>query len=160
MKSVATKSHKAITVTGHDLYASLMAELNRVAISQRIKEAREQSGLTQVELADALHVHTNTVANWERPAQKITPWDRLAEIASWTGVSRDWLIHGEPQEEDPQALLRVSIVDALRALEESQEDVLERLIRIDGSLSRLEAGLSKLTGLDSTPGTGSAGRSD
>lgn len=152
MKSVATRIHTSRTVTfrGGEYVASLMAELSRVGIAQRIQQARQQAGLTQQELADALHVHRNTVQNWESQKKPITPWDQLGEIANWTQVSRDWLIHGDHQEADPRDALRVRVVDSLRGLEESQEDVLAKLDEYRTLLGDLAAAVSRLEDLLST----------
>lgn len=74
--------------------ADLMAEIDRLAIAQRIAHAREESGLKQHELADLMHVHPRTVQNWESQTKPIVAFDRLDEIASATGTSRFWLLHG------------------------------------------------------------------
>jgi transcriptional regulator with XRE-family HTH domain len=77
-----------------------MAELDRAAISVRIAEARDKrAGLTQPELADLMKVHWRTIQDWESPKNNTVPWDRLGEIASATGVSKEWLLHGEIQSE-------------------------------------------------------------
>ena len=70
-----------------------MTELERARISERIKEARVQAGLTQEELADLLHVRSRTIANYE--AGRV-PWRLLGQIAEATGRTQEWLLHGEP----------------------------------------------------------------
>lgn len=72
-----------------------MTELDRTAIAKRIALARKLSGLDQREFADLLTVHWRTVQNWESPRRSAIPWDRLQEIAAVTGVTKDWLLHGE-----------------------------------------------------------------
>lgn len=99
--SGATNSRNVRTFSGGAYVAKLMAELSRAAIHARIQQAREEAGLDQSELADLLGTHTRTIQNWEsktppRPGAKlIVPWDRLGEIARVTGVTRDWLLHGD-----------------------------------------------------------------
>ena len=82
---MATTSRKVHTFRGGEYVAALMAELSRAAIAQRIARARKQSGLTQNELADLMHVHYRTVQDWESPKKDATPWDRLDELAAVTG---------------------------------------------------------------------------
>ncbi len=143
MNPVATPQHNRRTVFSGGAYvANLMAELSRVGIAQRIQEARREAGLDQRELADAVHVHWRTVQNWESQKKPITPWDRLGELAQVLGVSRDWLIHGEHRDLDPQDALRLRVVDALRSLEHSQEDVHEKLDHVTNVLDRLLDSLS------------------
>jgi len=61
-------------------------------------------------MADALHVHKNTVSNWESQTKPIVAWDRLEEISRLLGVSHSWLIHGDQEESDAEPLLRVQVV--------------------------------------------------
>jgi DNA-binding XRE family transcriptional regulator len=62
-----------------------------------LKRIRKRAGMTQKQLAEALHVDTNTVARWERGV--ILPKvDRLQEIASYFGVTIDELVN-PPKEE-------------------------------------------------------------
>jgi transcriptional regulator with XRE-family HTH domain len=74
-----------------------MAELDRASIAARVKQAREEAGLTQPELGDAMtpSVHWRTIQTWESVKQARVPWDRLDEIARLTGRSKEWLVHGE-----------------------------------------------------------------
>src|SRR5947209_1713973 len=73
----------------------LMAELDRAAISARIKQARREAGLSQRELADLLHGHWRTVQEWENVKNPNVPWDRLEDIARATGRDRNWLLHDD-----------------------------------------------------------------
>ena len=59
---------------------------------QIIREARRKRGLTQAELAEAIHVDQSTVSAWEA-GKKIPRSDRLARLARVLGI-------------DPKALLR------------------------------------------------------
>jgi len=95
----ATSSRNVRTFRGGAYVARLMAELDRAAISLRIAEARKQrAGLTQPELAELLEppVHWRTVQEWEAPNGTV-PWDRLDQIGRITGVTKEWLLHGEAQ---------------------------------------------------------------
>lgn len=114
----------------------LLAELDRAAICRRIAQAREEAGLTQPELADALDppVHFRTVQTWEtgqkdkKGVQRWpVPFDRLDEIARITGVTKDWLLHGEEQP-DAKAL-RDQEIRGLRAEVAGLREMLEELLR-------------------------------
>jgi transcriptional regulator with XRE-family HTH domain len=100
--------------------SELMAELNRAEISGRLQLSREQAGLTQPEMAELLHVHVNTIQNWENPTKGV-PFGRLNEWASVCGVEVDWLLHGDEL-----------VVSADRAA--SIEELLQRAV---GLLERL-----------------------
>jgi transcriptional regulator with XRE-family HTH domain len=67
------------------------------AIGGRIKQAREEAGLTQEDLADAIDVTTRTVQNYESGDTK--PYKKIGPIADATGVSTRWLLHGEADED-------------------------------------------------------------
>ena len=163
MNRMATTKHNRRTLEGHNrralafrggaYVANLMSELSRVGISQRIKQARLEAGLKQHEIADVLHVHRNTIQNWESQTNPITPWDRLGEIGDVLGVSRDWLIHGDHRGVDPQDATALRLGDAIRALQEgqdhlaealmtTQENVLAKLAELVAALSHLEGSLS------------------
>lgn len=109
-----------------------MAELDRAAISQRIQTAREQAGLTQGELGDALDpaVHWRTVQTWESVKERVVPFDRLGEIGDVTGVTKRWLLHGEPAEMTPD-------VDRLAALEAKQDAMDQRMGEGFGAVEKL-----------------------
>jgi len=126
MKTAATNQRNVRTFSGGEYVAALMAELNRAAIHERIKQAREEAGLTQEELAEAVGTHQRSVQNWEsktppKPGKRlIVPWDRLDEIAGTTGVDKKWIIHGEAAQAAEGAAL-ADIAGRLRALEETVE---------------------------------------
>lgn len=103
-KSPATKYAKSGRFSSASYLADLLVELDRAAISRRIAQAREEAGLTQPEMAEALTepVHWRTVQIWERGQrnkkgehQWVVPWDRLGELAEITGVTKEWILHGE-----------------------------------------------------------------
>jgi transcriptional regulator with XRE-family HTH domain len=69
----------------------LMAELQREEITARIKQARNEAGLTQAEMGELLEVIPRSVQNYE--AGRV-PWDKIAKIAEITGKTHQWLLHG------------------------------------------------------------------
>lgn len=121
---MATISRKVHTFRGGEYVAALMAELSRAAIAQRIATARKRAGLNQHELADLMHVHYRTVQDWESVKKEATPWDRLDELAAVTGISRNWLLHGEDEAGVPDAESLARRLAELEGLvEKTREDV-------------------------------------
>jgi len=123
--TAATECNRRATFSGGAYVAHLMAELERAAISARIKQARTEAGMTQPELADAVSVHWRTVQQWESGSAKTIPFDRLGEIAAVTATTKTWLLHGEREGE----------ADGL-ALIESRLQSLEAEVRESISLTR------------------------
>jgi transcriptional regulator with XRE-family HTH domain len=98
-----------------------MAELERAAIASRIKEARKEAGLSQPEMAAALDVIPRTYQNYESVSNPRTPWGLLNQIATVTGKTTEWLIHGERQSAP-------RLVDTLNGNSRSQLDRLEKKV--------------------------------
>ncbi len=127
--SGTTEHRERSTFSSASYLASLMAELDRAAISARIRQARKQAGFrNRNDIADLLHVHPRTIEDWENPKHQNVPWDRLDEIAKTTGVTREWLLHGErEEEEDVLASLAVRLGE-LEALSSAGFEALEAAI--------------------------------
>lgn len=123
-----TPTDHRIVAEARDMPRTLrtLVELNRDNIATRIRERMAELRVTQDELAEILEVHRNTIGNWTRRHEPITPWDRLGEIAGALGTTKEWLLHGEqplPQRDE----LR-SEVEALRQMvSDLTELVAERL---------------------------------
>ena len=64
---------------------------NDNVLGNRIKESRQESEMTQNEMADKLNVASNTVSDWET-VKIIPPSDRLKDIALLLNKSIDYLI--------------------------------------------------------------------
>jgi transcriptional regulator with XRE-family HTH domain len=111
MNSVTTKTRKLRK------FAARMA-LEEQKIRERIAEARMSAGLTQAELAELCSVHKRTVEEWENT---YVPWRHLEKIASVTGRSQEWLLHGEGE------LAPADIGTRLQRVEGMLEEVLRRL---------------------------------
>jgi len=71
-----------------------MAELQRREITERIRQARTEAGLTQPEMANLLEVAMRTYQNYE---SERVPWDLMGRISDITGRSLRWLLHGESE---------------------------------------------------------------
>lgn len=73
-------------------------------LSDKIRELRRRSGLSQEELAERIDVSRQAVSKWELGAAVPTA-DKLVELADYFGVSLDYLMReGEalPQAEMPK----------------------------------------------------------
>lgn len=62
-----------------------------IILGERLKELREEKGLTQRRLADQLGVHSVTYLHYEKD-QRQPPLSLLADIAIFYGVSVDYLL--------------------------------------------------------------------
>lgn len=105
-KHATTKPRRA-----HTVRVDLMAELQRSEITERIKLARREAGLTQAEMADAIDVAARTYQNYE---DFRVPWGLLNRISMVTGRSVAWLLHGEeaPISDTPALMGRLSELEA------------------------------------------------
>lgn len=112
-----------------------MAELERKAITARIKQARLETGLSQPEMAEALHAHERTYQNYESQKAPRVPWGLMNEISTITGKSTEWLIHGDKPAPDLSTALNGSAPDVRRqlaAIEKKQEKILDLLDQFSG----------------------------
>lgn len=80
-------------------------------LGKKIRELRNEKGLTQKDLADKLYVTAQAVSRWEKnevePSLKV-----LSEIAKIFEVSIDELVTGEPKEEEV-AVAEATTADAI-----------------------------------------------
>ena len=60
----------------------------------RLAEARKSCNLTQLEVAEKLHVSAQAVSSWERDAS-LPDTEKIPEIAELYGVTADWLLSGK-----------------------------------------------------------------
>ena len=67
----------------------------RSDLGTRITQARQEAGLSQIDLAQKMGVTQQVVAAWERKAQSIRS-DTLAKLAQVLGVSADELLGTRP----------------------------------------------------------------
>lgn len=115
-----------------------MKKIDRKALTKRMAQAREQTGLSQRAMADVLEVHINTIGNIER--NQVDPFKYVNDWARATGYSPDWLLWGEEslgegaeerlaKVEEGQERLRAELLEALQAIGAQQEDLWLRLLR-------------------------------
>lgn len=62
-----------------------------IILGIRLKELREEKGLTQKQLAEKLHLHSVTYLHYEK-AQREPPLSVLADMAIFFGVTTDYLL--------------------------------------------------------------------
>ncbi len=62
-----------------------------IFLGKRLKELREERGLTQKELATLLHLNSVTYLHYEK-AQRQPPLEILADMAAFFGVTVDYLL--------------------------------------------------------------------
>ena len=64
------------------------------SLAFRLAEARKNSGLTQEQVAENLHITTQSVSSWEC-GNSIPDTEKLPEIATLYGITTDWLLSGK-----------------------------------------------------------------
>lgn len=69
----------------------------------RIKELRKKKGLTQIQLANIMHVSQGTISAYEAGTVQIDQ-ETLKSFADYFGVSIDYLLNYENAEKPPEAM--------------------------------------------------------
>ncbi|XHW39296.1 helix-turn-helix transcriptional regulator [Streptococcus dysgalactiae subsp. equisimilis] len=67
-------------------------------LSERLKTLRKEAGLTQEEVAKKLEISRPAYTYWEKGEKKPTP-DKLTQIANLFGVSTDYLLNNQVDDE-------------------------------------------------------------
>lgn len=95
-------------------------------IKDRLKEWRNQKGLKQRDVAEALNVNVGLVGSWECGRQKVPDY-RIDQICTKFGVSRDWLERGEGEMfvpvEESEADFAETMYSMYNALPENFQEV-------------------------------------
>ena len=112
----------------------------------RVAAAREQSGLTQKELARRLGVRTSTIRNWEDDLSEPRA-NRLSIMAGILNVSMMWLINGQGEGMDSPPDTGEVTSDMRAILNELREMRADMVARAE-QMARLEKRL-RLTMLES-----------
>ncbi len=92
-------------------------------LALRLKTAREQSGLSQGQVAKIMGLHRPSISEMEAGRRKVSS-DELTQLAEIYGVSIRWLTATEPATIDPRIEL------AARELSKLRPEDLERVIRL------------------------------
>lgn len=105
-------------------------EIDLKEVGRRIAHARKFAGLRQADLAAEVGLVTRAIQNFEGGVRM--PWKHLDRIASATGRSKAWLVHGDVTSvsgavaDDLSAILR-----RLESIERAVKEVREVLDRRD-----------------------------
>ena len=68
-----------------------MSSVMEIILGKRLRELREERGLTQKQVADALKIHSVTYLHYEK-GQREPPLSLLADMAAFFGESVDYLL--------------------------------------------------------------------
>jgi transcriptional regulator with XRE-family HTH domain len=110
-------------------------DTQRLAIAERLREARKAAGLSQGQVAKLLHMHRPTVSEIEAGNRRVSA-EELVKFAETYDVTVSWLL-GETSEQlemnDPRLQL------AARELSKLKPDDLDRLLRLLASMRNSDA---------------------
>jgi transcriptional regulator with XRE-family HTH domain len=115
-------------------------------MADRIRLARQRTGLSQAELATQAGVTSSAVAQWENPRGTKPDLNHLLRVAVATNVTLDWLATGAgaksarksaSQDESPALVLDVfaqnpveeTVLSCLRAMRPRTRDLLVSLVQ-------------------------------
>jgi transcriptional regulator with XRE-family HTH domain len=95
-----------------------------MSVADRLREARESSGLTQGQVAKKLELHRPTISEIEAGRRKVSAQE-LEQFANLYGVTVEWIVNGTSIDEAADA----RILMAARELSKMSEHDLERLMK-------------------------------
>jgi transcriptional regulator with XRE-family HTH domain len=110
-----------------------MAETDqiRAKIAARLRAAREQSGLSQGQVAKILGFQRPTISEIEAGRRKV-PAEEMARFADIYKVSISWLMEEKPEVADP------SIELAARELAKLKQEDFDRVLNLLRTLRKVE----------------------
>ena len=106
----------------------------------RLKELRKAAGVTQKELATALHVAQNTVCNWENGVRQIDV-DYLKKIADYFDVSVSYVL-GEDSVQNkeipqPESQVEAQFAEMFSKLSDANKlEVISRMIAMQAEAGK------------------------
>jgi len=95
------------------------------SISDRLREAREASGLSQAQVAKRLALHRPTISEIEAGRRKVSA-EEIEKFASIYGVPVDWIVRGANEDEPGDA----RILMAAREISKMNEVDISRLMKM------------------------------
>jgi transcriptional regulator with XRE-family HTH domain len=117
--------HSAVSTKARHLRQLLRVALGQEEIGQRIKQAREESGFTQAELADKIDVATaQSISRYERGETEVSA-KRLRRIAEATGKPLSFFVLEPGDEVSPEE--KQNILEAVDKLQDDVAEILRRL---------------------------------
>ncbi|WP_293295212.1 helix-turn-helix transcriptional regulator [Allomuricauda sp.] len=96
---------------------------DREKIAKRLKEARIQAGLSQVQAAKLIDIQRPTISEIEAGRRKVSA-EEIIQFAEFYGVSSTWLLSGSNESKDHNFQF------AARELEKLSEEDIKKLIDI------------------------------
>lgn len=109
-----------------------LKELDRAAMSRRIRQRREVLGMSREDLARRLDVTSKFIADLEY-GDKGTSVKNLYRLKQILGLSVDYLMDGDRSdltEEEPRRLLNENIMGSLSVCNVKQLQVMEKIARL------------------------------
>lgn len=111
------------------------SETKRVAIAERLREARKAAGLSQGQVAKLLKMHRPTISEIEAGNRRVSA-EELGTFAETYDVTVSWLLGASAEQleaDDPRLQL------AARELNKLKSDDLDRLLRLLASMRNSDA---------------------
>lgn len=102
-----------------------MPEKTDSSVAQRLREAREASGLSQGQVARKLDLHRPTVTEIEAGRRKVSA-EEVAKFADLYGVTAEWIVSGASADDEADARIRI----AARELSKMSDKDLDRLMKM------------------------------
>lgn len=97
----------------------LVSQFEAAEIGSRIRQARDEKGLTQDELAAMCSFSKRSLSDYENGVT--IPYKHLQELGRVLGKEPSWFLHGDAKEPEP------GLREEVRALRQELERLLRRL---------------------------------
>jgi transcriptional regulator with XRE-family HTH domain len=97
----------------------------RLQIAQRLRQAREASGLTQGQVAKRLNLHRPTISEIEAGRRRVSG-DEISLLADLYGVDAGWIVEGSDASNEGTD----KIMFAARQLSHLKDKDLDRLLQL------------------------------
>jgi transcriptional regulator with XRE-family HTH domain len=101
----------------------------RSTLAERLRQAREQAGLSQAQVATKLRIHRPSVSEIEAGRRRVSA-EELSQLADIYGVSLSWLMQTTTELADPAVEL------AARELAKLKKGDLDRVLDLLRTLRR------------------------
>lgn len=87
------------------------------SVGQRIRQARQQAGFTQEQLAEGLRTTKATISRWENGNVDNIAMNKIERLSSLCGVDPAWILSWSPEQELPpeSGNKRLCILESLAA---------------------------------------------
>lgn len=103
--------------------------MGRSSLAERLRQARDQAGLSQAQVAKELGLHRPAVSEIEAGRRRVSA-EELSQLAELYGVSLSWLTQSGTDTTDPAVEL------AARGLAKLKKEDLDRVLELLRSLRR------------------------